>query len=232
MGSMRISFRSVWAGGLAGLLGLAAARAEPVSIRYTVEFKGMVVATQTVTLANAEGGRTVSAEFAADLPVFVTRQPYSERQSVAVRADGTIERFDAERQDGPLRTVVEGRRETNGLLRIVRTDPAGTATNFIARADYDFHSLVIYGTAPAEFLPTNNPARVLQIPEGRVATVNIQAIEESETTPERQHVRSTHLAWTQGPFLSHTWHPEKYGNLPRRYVRQTENGEFRFTLVR
>jgi hypothetical protein len=214
----------------AGLATVASA-ADAVDLRYEVAFKGAAVATQTVSIVQSAGLKTISTDFEADLPVFVATHRYSERLSATFRADGTVERLGVERIDGPGQTVLSGSRQGNGLLRVVRTDRNGISTNFIARAEYDFNSLVLYGTAPAQFLPTNSPARVLSIAEGRVIPTQIQTISESETF-ERQHLVSMHLVWTEGNHTSHSWHPERFSNLPRRYIRQTESGEFTFTLLR
>ena len=214
-------------------LGLAAAAsaADAPVLRYEVVFKDSAMATQTVTIVESEGRKTVTTFFEADLPVFTVLQHYSERLSATFRADGTVERLDAVRIDGPLRTEIDGTPLTNGALRIVRTDRNGISTSVVARADYDFNSLAMYGTAPADFLSTNRPARVLSVAEGRVEPISIQTITESDTF-ERQHLVSMHLVWTTGAFTSHSWHPERFSNLPRRYVRQTESGEFTFNLLR
>ena len=216
------------------LIQLAAGAQEPATpaLNYSVTFKGFVMATQSVAIAHSGDLTTISCSFAADLPVFVALQRYSEQLSVTYRpADGTVERLDACIQDGPIPTVVSGALDGEGRLRIVRTDRNGTTTNWVARDDYDFHSLVFYGRAPASFLPTNSPARVLSIAQGEVRHVAIQSIVESDTF-ERQHLASTHLVWTDGHYVSHSWHPERFSNLPRRYVRQSESGEFTFDLIR
>ena len=214
------------------LLGLAGgATAETVSVLYEVAFKGGPVATQTVTLAGADDLTTVTSGFEAALPVFVVLQHYSESLSASCRPDGTVVQFSARRIDGGLRVETAGELEEDGRLRVVRSAPDGTTTNWFLRADYDFHSLALYGTAPADFLPTNQPARVLSIADGRIEPVAVQVVDESDTF-ERQHLYSAHLVWTAGPFTSHSWHPERFSNLPRRYIRQTENGEFTFTLQR
>ncbi len=227
---MKTTFLS---GALCGLLGLAisasAAGARPIS--YEVTFRDAVVATQTVSIVQSAGLTTVSCSFKADLPVFVALHHYSEELSVSFREDGTVERLASRIQNGPVQTVISGALQSNGGLQIIRTDMAGVSTSLVARQDYDFHSLALYGTAPAKFLPANSPARVLQIAEGRVAPVAIQSISESETF-ERQNLASKHLVWTEGIHVSHSWHPERFSDLPRRYVRQTENGEFLFNLIR
>ena len=69
------------------------------------------------------------------------------------------------------------------------------------------------------------------IADGRVVPVVIDTITESETF-ERQNLVSKHLIWTEGPHVSHSWHPERFSNLPRRYIRQSEGGEFTFQLLR
>ncbi len=216
---------------LSGLLATVASAADDPVLRYEVVFKDIVVSTQTLTIVESGGVKTVSTFFEADLPVFVALQHYSERLSATFRDDGAVERLEAVRIDGPLRTEIAGTPLTNDLLRIVRTDRNGVSTNTIARGDYDFNSLILYGTAPAGFLPTNSPARVLEVAEGRVKPVSIQAISESDTF-ERQHLVSMHLIWSAGAFTSHSWHPERFSDLPRRYIRQTENGEFTFNLIR
>ena len=205
--------------------------ADAVAIRYEVSFKGDVVATQTVSIVQSDGLTTLSSSFTADLPVFVAMHHYSEQLSASFRADGTVERIGARIQDGPVQTVVSGTLQANDLLQIVRTDMTGISTASVARADYDFHSLILYGTAPADFLPANRPARVLSVAAGRVVPVAIQTIDESDTF-ERQYLKSTHLVWTEGAHVSHSWHPERFSNLPRRYVRQTDGGEFTFNLLR
>lgn len=215
---------------LAGLA-VAASGADTLPIHYAVNFKDAEVATQTVSIVESGGLTTIAASFEAELPVFVALQRYSEELSVTFRTNGTVERLGAIRFDNGARTVISGTLQSNGLLRVVRTDMNGISTNSIARKDYDFNSLVLYGTAPANFLPTNRPARVLSVADGRVIPVLIQTISESETF-ERQHLVATHLVWTEGSHTSHSWHPERFSNLPRRYIRQTENGEFTFTLLR
>lgn len=215
---------------LADLAAVAQGGSNP-AIRYAVEFKGEIVATQTVSIVQADGLTTLSSSFAADLPVFVARHHYSEQLSATFRSDGAVERLGARIQDGPVQTVVSGTLQANEMLCVVRTDMAGVATAAVARADYDFHSLILYGTAPADFLPTNRPARVLSIAAGRVVPVAIQTIDESDTF-ERQYLKSTHLVWTEGSHVSHSWHPERFSNLPRRYIRQTDSGEFTFHLLR
>ena len=202
-----------------------------VHLQYAVSFKGNTVATQTVSIVQSAGIKTISSSFAADLPVFVARHHYSEQLSASFRSDGTVERLGAKIQDGPVQTVVSGAFQANERLQIVRTDMTGVSTATVARADYDFHSLILYGTAPADFLPTNRTARVLSIAEGRVVPVAIQTIDESDTF-ERQYLKSTHLVWTEGIYVSHSWHPERFSNLPRRYVRQAGSGEFTFNLLR
>ncbi len=218
---------------LCGVLGLAslASAAEPPPIRYEVAFKDGVVATQTVSILRSAGLTTVTTSFECVVPVFIAVQSYSERLSATFRDDGTVERLSATRRDGPVPVEVSGEIQADGALKIVRADRDGVSTNLVLREDYDFHSLILYGTAPASFLPTNAPARVLSIAEGRVLPVALQTISESDTF-ERQHLTSTHLVWTEGIHTSHSWHPERFSNLPRRYIRQTENGEFTFTLLR
>ena len=219
---------------LCGWLALAppATAAETRPVSYEVAFNGNVVATQTVSIVESTGRATITASFEAELPVFIAIPQYSEKLSATFRADGTVERLDAIRHDGLVPTEVAGELQENGLLQIVRTDRNGVSTNFISRRDYDFNSLTLYGTAPADFLPKQSPARVLSISEGFVVPTSIQSISESETTPERQYLTSKHLVWTEGSHTSHSWHPERFSNLPRRYIRQTENGEFTFTLLR
>lgn len=217
---------------LGGLLGLSApaSAADARPLLYEVSFKGDVVATQTVSIAESGGRTTIATSFEAELPVFITLQPYAEKLAVTFRADGTVERLESLRRDGPPVSVL-GELQEDGSLTVVRSDFNGTSTNAIARADYDFHSLVLYGTAPSDFLPTNRPVRVLSVAEGRVVPVSIQEITESDTF-ERQHLVSRHLVWTEGVHVSHSWHPERFGDLPRRYIRQTDNGEFTFRLLR
>ena len=202
-----------------------------VDLHYAVSYKGNTVATQTVPIIQSAGFKTISSSFAADLPVFIARHHYSEQLSASFRPDGQVERLGAKIQDGPVQTVISGALQANERLQIVRTDMTGVSTASVARADYDFHSLILYGTAPADFLPTNRTARVLSIAEGRVVPVAIQTIDESDTF-ERQYLKSTHLVWTEGIYVSHSWHPERFSNLPRRYVRQTGSGEFTFNLLR
>ena len=209
----------------------AAGAADSPPLSYEVSFKGAVVATQTVAFTQSDGLVTVSTAFEAQLPVFVAVHPYSEQLSVTFRADGTVERLGAVCLDGGFRTSIAGSLQTNGVLEVIRTGIDGVSTNFIAREDYDFHSLILFGKAPADFLPAHTPARVLQVHAGQVEPVAIQTISESDTF-ERQHLVSTHLIWTAGAQVSHSWHPERFSNLPRRYVRQTDNGEFTFTLLR
>lgn len=227
---MKAIFHAVVLGALVGGSAVASG-GEAQSILYEVRYQDVVVATQTLTIVQSGGTTSISTAFEAELPVFIALQRYSEQLSAIFRSDGTVERLAAVRFDSGATTTVAGTLQSNGLLQVVRTDMAGVATNSIARADYDFNSLIIYGTAPADFLPTNSPARVLQVAEGRVEPIAIQTISESDTF-ERQHLVSTHLVWTAGTHVSHSWHPERFSNLPRRYVRQTESGEFTFTLLR
>jgi hypothetical protein len=226
----RMHLRSVW-GGLLLASALCAQAQEPLAIRYQVEFKGFPMATQSILTAVSPELRTVTTHFAADLPVFVAMHRYSETLSASFRPDGTVVRLKAHRSDGPMQTDVSGNLESDGRLKVIRRDRDGTTTNFIAREDYDFNSLAIYGAPLDEYLPDHNPVRVLRVDRGEVETVDLLRIQESDTF-ERQHLESTHLVWKTDLFTSHSWHPERFSNLPRRYIRQTENGEFTFTLQR
>ena len=206
--------------------------ADAADIRYEVWFKDNLVATQTVRIVQSDGLKTISTAFEADLPVFIAMHHYSEQLSATCRADGTVTRIETVHQDGPIRTEISADlQEEEGGLQVIRTDSSGTSIYVIQRKDYDFNSLSLYGTAPADFLPTNRLARVLSIADGKVVPVDIQTISESDTF-ERQHLISTHLVWTEGVHVSHSWHPERFSNLPRRYVRQTDAGEFVFNLIR
>ena len=214
-----------------GWLPLAASLLQAEPVHYEVIFKDAAVATQTVTIAEADGVVSIRAAFAADLPVFVARHHFEEDLSVRFQPDGSVLQIDARRADGPLAVEVRAVSTDDGSLRVVRSDRQGTTTNWIRRQDYDFNSLVLYGTAPAKFLPTNSPARVLDVAEGRVVPTTLQTISENDTY-ERQRLASQHLVWTAGDFISHSWHPERFGDLPRRYIRHTESGEFVFNLLR
>ena len=215
---------------LIGSLTVNALAQDTLPVYYSVEFKGQPVATQTVLIAKTEGRILLTTSFEAELPVFTALQPYSEKLSVTFRPDGTVERFYSIRHDGPP-TEVRGELQEDGLLHVIRSDVHGITTNSIDRSDYDFNSLALYGTDPVDFLPTNHIARVLSVADGAVQNIAIQTISESDTF-ERQHLVSQHLIWTEGLHTSHSWHPERFSHLPRRYVRQTENGEFTFTLQR
>ena len=215
---------------LIGSFALDSLAQDAVPIHYSVEFKGQPVATQTVLIANTEGRILLTTSFEAELPVFTALQSYSEKLSATFRPDGTVERFYSMRHDGPP-TEVRGELQEDGRLQIIRSDVHGITTNSIERSDYDFNSLALYGTDPVDFLPTNHIARVLSVADGTVQNIAIQTISESDTF-ERQHLVSQHLIWTEGLHISHSWHPERFSHLPRRYVRQTENGEFTFTLQR
>lgn len=208
-----------------------AARAETLPVRYEVRFKDALVATQMVTFAQDAGGDTVQAEFAADLHVFIAVHHYKEAQTATHRADGTVTAFRALRVDGMDRVEVVGRLGADDVLQVVRQDAGGVSTNFIPRADYDFSSLMMYGHAPENYLPTNASARVLDILQGRVIPVTLQSISESITV-ERQNVKTRHLVWTDGEFVSHSWHPDRFNNLPSRYLRHNGSGVFDFTLQR
>jgi hypothetical protein len=230
---MKTFFRLIMLLGACGLFPMNAALAQARPIHYAVAFKDQVVATQTVTIAQTDGLTTIETRFEAELPVFVARHTYAESLSATFREDGTVERFRSIRQDGAARTEVAGTwLPEESKLQIIRTDQQGTTIQTVARDQYDLHSLILYGTSPADFLPEHRPVRLLDIAEGQVVSCGIQTISESETTSERQHVASVHLIWTVGEFVSHSWHPERFSNLPSRYIRQTENGRFTFTLQR
>lgn len=220
--------------GFYALLALVnAACAQSIPIRYEIFFKDQLVATQNVTLAEANGVFSFSSFFEADLPVFVARHVYSESISASWRKDGTLLQFQSVRIDGPNRFEASGAfSDETGILEVFRTDSYGTTISQWSRKDYDFHSLAIYGTPPDGFLPAHNPAKVFDVARGTVVPIDIHAVDQSETTQERQHVASKMLAWTQGPFVSRSWHPERHSNLPTRYLRHTENGQFTFVLQR
>ncbi len=212
-------------------LAAAVTGARSAPLHYIVEYQGYPAATQTVTFAQSPGLTTITTAFELDIPVFTAIHRYSETLAATFRDDGTVERFESRRNNGAFPTIVTGELRDDGRLEVVRSSPEGTNTLFITREDYDFHSLIFYGTPPSAFLPTNQPSRVLSIAEGRVVPIPIQVITESDTF-ERQHLVSTHLVWTDGVYTSHTWHPERFSNLPRRFIRQTADGEFTFTLLR
>jgi hypothetical protein len=226
-----VKFLPLLSGLLLGAVAPGAVQAQTRPISYAVAFKGQTLATQTVSIVEADGLTTVTAAFEIEMPVFIARHRYAESLSATFRSDGSAVRLAAVRDDNSDRTEVRGELQDDGLLQVVRSDRSGVTTNFLAREEYDFHSLILYGTPPAGFLTTNRPARVLSIGEGQVVPVDIHTITESETF-ERQHLVSIHLVWTAGSHVSHSWHPERFSNLPRRYLRSTANGEFLFTLLR
>ncbi len=215
----------------AALLALLAAPAGAQSLAYDVAFRGTSVATQQVTLAFEGDALSVRAEFAAELPVFVVHHEYSEDLSATYSTNGSVLRIHSVTMDGPKMIEVNAEAEPDGLLRVVRTDMSGVSTNYISRSDYDFNSLTIYGNAPETFISTNTQVRVLDVAQGRVVPVAVETISES-TTFERQNLVTVHTVWTEGFFVSHTWHPERFSNLPRRFVRQSDAGEFTFSLIR
>ncbi len=211
---------------------LATASTAPAQVlNYEVRFKGAIVATQTVTVARNGSDTTVHAAFSADLHVFVAVHHYEEALSVTFRPDGTITEMRARISDGPRQVEIEGRAGALDVLQVVRRDPDGVSSNYIPRAEYDFPSLMMYGTDPATFLPDRASVRVFSEADGRVLPVTLQTISESKTF-ERQYLKSLHLIWTEGSFISHSWHPERFSNLPDCYIRQSEAGEFTFTLLR
>lgn len=207
------------------------ARAESEPLHYEVRFRDAVIATQTLRVAHAGDLATVSTSFAAQMRVFVAVHHYQEEVSVTMERDGTVRAFRSVVSDGPARTELTGTAGADDVLQVVRQGPEGSSTNFIARTDYDLNSLTLYGTAPEDFMPTNQPARALDLVEGKVVPVRLQTISESITF-ERQNLRTLHVIWTEGDRVSHSWHPERFSNLPSRYVRQSGHGEFVFTLLR
>lgn len=218
---------------LGGICCPAQTEEQKAELTYSVTFRDSIVATQRVILSESGDLKTISTSFSVVLPVFVARHHYQEEQSVTFRPDGTVVRLFARRITGPQQVEVTGDLQADGRLLINRTDSTGSHRLELDRQDYDYHSLLFYGTHPRDFLPPDQPARVrvLAIAEGRVEPFEIQVISESETC-ERQHLASLHLIWTSGPFVSHSWHPERFSNLPRTFIRQTADGEFLFRLLR
>lgn len=200
-------------------------------IFYEVSFKGSLVATQTVMITESAGARTVTTSFEAFAPAFVAQHRIAEKLSVTYDTNDTVTALQADITDGGKFTKLAGTAGADGALRVVREDREGVSTNLIARADYDFNSLTLYGNAPTNFLSTNSLVRVLDVTEGRVFPVTVATVGESYTF-ERQRLDSTHVIWTEGANVSHSWHPERFSNLPVRYARQTGLGEFTFTLLR
>jgi hypothetical protein len=201
-------------------------------IRYSVTFNDNRVADQSVTIQHADELTTVETRFEAILPVFLARHAYSESLSATVRADGAVERFSARINDNSQASHVVGEIQEDGSLLVVRTDPAGKTESILRREDYDFHSLAIYGNAPTNFLPGSPSARVLDVATGTVIPYELKVNQQSETTRERQHVVSTLLTWNDGHFQSRSWHPERFSNLPSRYIRDNRHGRFTFVLQR
>lgn len=201
-------------------------------IIYEVLFKGNLVATQTLTIAESAEARTVTTSFRLEVPVFVAQHRIAETLSVSYDGSGMVTGIRADIADGAKRSEIVGTTGSDGMLRVIRTGPDGVTTNYIARADYDFNSLTMYGNAPTNFLPTNSTVRVLDIAQGKVVPVTLSVIGESYTTRERQDVPATHVVWSEGAFVSHSWHPERFSNLPVRYIRQNDLGEFTFSLQR
>lgn len=221
----------VFAAFVASILATASWAEESRPVFYEVAFKNSLVATQTVTITQTPDEKTVTTSFEAEVPVFVAHHRIAEDLSVTTATNGAVVRFHANRMDGPIRVEIVGTAESDGMLRVVRSDRAGSATNYIARDAYDFNSLILYGNPTTTFVTTNQPVRVLDIAEGRVVAVNVSGNEESITV-ERQHVKTVHLTWVEGTHTSHSWHPERFSNLPSRYIRQNDTGEFSFFLRR
>lgn len=221
----------VFAALVASTLATAAWAEEARPIFYEVSFKNGLVATQTVTITQTPDEKTVTASFEAEVPVFVAHHRIAEDLSVTTATNGAVIRFHANRMDGPIRIEIVGTAESDGMLRVVRSDRAGSVTNYIARDAYDFNSLILYGNPTTDFVTTNQPARVLDIAEGHVVPVQVSGNSESLTV-ERQNVKTLHVTWVEGAHTSHSWHPERFSNLPVRYIRQTDAGEFTFFLQR
>jgi hypothetical protein len=198
---------------------------------YEVLYKGSVVATQTVIFENSGELTTIKTSFAATLPVFVSTHHYEEDLAVTFNDAGDVISIRSRSVDGGRVLEVTADLADGGDLDIQISGPEGVTNRSLARADYDFNSLALYGVSPDVFLPINQPARVLDVSTGEVISQSISIISES-TTFERQHLPTKHLIWTEGVHTSHSWHPEKYNNFPSRYIRQTGAGEFVFRLVR
>lgn len=236
---MNLGYASIWrvrwrkcALALVTLLSLDVSAAHAQSISYLVAFKGSVVATQQVQITYSDGLLTTRSSFSAPLVVFVAHHEIAEELGVSCETNGTVTEFRADIREGAKFTTIRGETGADGVLRVVRSDRNGVMTNYIARADYDFNSLTMYGNAPTNFLPTNSTVRVLDIAQGKVVPVTLSVIGESYTTRERQDVPATHVVWSEGAFVSHSWHPERFSNLPVRYIRQNDLGEFTFSLQR
>lgn len=226
----RARARRAW--GAVCALALSAGTVGGQPIQYAVQFRGDIVATQHVFVARGDERTTVRADFEADeLHVFVAVHRYAESLEATFDREGRVHSFAARVADGPRIVELRGDADDGGNLSVVRVDRDGGVTNRIARDEYDFCSLALYGSAPGDFLPTNQPARVLRVDRGVVVPMQIDKISESHTF-ERQNLKSDHLIWRDGERVWHSWHPEKFSNLPSRFVRQTDEGEFIFTLMR
>ncbi len=206
--------------------------AQPIHIRYAVSFHGVSVATQTITIEREPERTILATEF--DIPDSSPSglPAQSESLRVTFRADGTVEQLHSVRIQDGRRSEVIGEIEEEEFLQLIRTDPDGIETQTVARADYDFHSLILYGTAPRDFLPDHRPVRVFCLADGRIHDCEIRSISQAETTRERQHIASLQLTWTCGPHTGRTQHPDRPDRLPSRITRDTPHGPLVFTLHR
>jgi hypothetical protein len=122
-------FLPLLSGLLLGAVAPGAVQAQTRPISYAVAFKGQTLATQTVSIVEADGLTTVTAAFEIEMPVFIARHRYAETLSATFRSDGSAVRLAALRDDNSDRTEVRGELQDDGLLRVVRTDRSGVTTN-------------------------------------------------------------------------------------------------------
>lgn len=211
-------------------LGLPAAIGQ--TIFYDVHFRGSVIATQSVLITAYDQEMEVDSSFSADLMVFVAHHHIEEKCKVRFhRESGDVKSFESRVVDGMSWRETRGEMLDGGALEIIRTDRNGSSTGSIARADYDIHSLSLYVVDPVAIPSSNQVVRVLDIGKGEVLNYGLQAISESRTR-ERQHVPVTHLIWTSGQDISHSWHPQDLVAWPDPIIRRNELGEFEFRLTR
>jgi len=201
-------------------------------ISYDVSFKGSAIATQTVVISEYDQAMEIGSSFAADLMVFVAHHHVEEKCRVRFdRESGDVQSFESRVVDGMSWRETRGTMLDGGALEIVRTDRDGTSTGLVARAGYDIHSLSLYVVDPAAIPSSNQVVRVLDIGKGQVLNYGLQAISESRTR-DRQHIPVTHLVWTLGQDVSHSWHPKDLVVWPDPIIRRNEVGEFEFRLSR
>lgn len=203
-------------------------------LEYEVQYKGKPIGAQTVSIERPDGptGR-VRLTAQSRLAVRVLFSTYRFEDHLAAVLDGpTVIEYTYRADDNGAPTHVAGRSE-GGRLLLTKDQGGKKESVTISKEQYDLNSWTMYYDPDAIFASANRALRarrVFILEEGTVAEQIVAGRGRETVEACGQTHPATRVTWTQGAYVSQTWHGTDLANLMVKYVFQDKNGETVFLL--